>query len=151
MLRCITNTTRQLLCGLISFLFLFVFRAGCFRQVGESAASVHDSAVSLRGRGQSCIRRTALGVIQQHCAVPVRRCVRVCVLTSLHNLCYLCYLPVFGTGNVNVIYAIVRRKELFERIASLTLPGAIRVSTTHIYCLLQWTASFPLTCYVLLM
>ena len=32
------------------------------------------------------------------------------------------------TGNVHVIYAIVRRKELFERIASLTLPTAIKVS-----------------------
>jgi hypothetical protein len=30
-------------------------------------------------------------------------------------------------GNVNLVYSIVRRKEIFERLSALTLPVAIKV------------------------
>lgn len=39
-----------------------------------------------------------------------------------------CTSSSFLSGNVNLIYSVVRRKEIFERLAALTLPVAIKVS-----------------------
>jgi hypothetical protein len=38
------------------------------------------------------------------------------------------------TGNVNLIYSVVRRKEIFERLAALTLPIAIKVKPAPLPC-----------------
>eukprot|EP01035_Chromulina_nebulosa_P018871 gene18871-24658_t len=43
------------------------------------------------------------------------------ILESLNNIIQYQY-----EGNVNVIYAIIRRKEIFESLANLTLPDAIK-------------------------
>lgn len=58
------------------------------------------------------------------------------------------YCTVFArwddAGNTNVTYAIVRRKELFERINSLTLPNAIKVHTgTFLVSYYIWTLICP--------
>ena len=45
------------------------------------------------------------------------------LLETLNNIVQYQY-----EGNVNLVYAIVRRKELFEAIATLTLPNAIKIA-----------------------
>ncbi len=46
-------------------------------------------------------------------------------ILNVFELSLYCY--VMFSGNINLVYAVIRRKELFEKLSNLTLPTAIKV------------------------